>query len=184
MELNDKLFLESTKDYLKRRKMTEYDTDLNYEEDTKIDKENLHIEFAEHPSLVYNYGKHCVNLTKEYDKANEKVKTLRSELIRKANKNPEKCCGKSKPTAGDIEAYYRTHADYKEAKEGLIDAKYELGMAENAKNAIVYTKSKSLVKLNDQWEKEYYTIEGLPKSFGDPISKQGKGIKRKKKEKN
>ena len=164
--------------------MSEFDTDLNYEEDTKVDKENLHKEWARHSSLVHDYGKHYNNVLKICEKRHEKVKTVRSELIRDANKDPMKCCLKAKPTAGDIEAYYRTHKNYKEAKEKWLEAQHELNMVEIAKNSIVYTKTKSLDELGDLWKKEYYTIVGLPKSFEGPVNKQGMGIKRKNKKEN
>ena len=163
--------------------MSEYETDLDYDQDCIINKENLHKEWLRQSSLAYDYKKHYVNLKKICSFKHEKLKTVRSELIRDANSDPDECCGKAKPTAVDIEAFYRTHKDYIKAKEDYLEAEYEMSMAEIAKDEIAFTRKKALEELGDLWKAEYYSIPDLPKTFGevDQASKTSKGMKRRKK---
>ena len=164
--------------------MNEYTTDLNYEDDIKIDKENLHKEWLKQPSISYEYKKHYINLKKLYQLKYEELKTIRSQLIKEANEDPDGCCGKSKPNAGDIEAYYRDHKKYKKIKEELIEVEYEMNMAEVAKDEIAFTKKKALEELGILWKAEYYAIPNLPKNFGEEIAqKTSKSMRRKNGEK-
>ena len=82
---------------------------LNYKEDAKIDINALDIEWLKQPELERKYIEQASILRKEARLAEEEVKTTRSELIAEANEDPQECCNKEKPNAGDIEAYYRTH---------------------------------------------------------------------------
>jgi hypothetical protein len=65
------------------------------------------------------------------DRAHEKVKIVRSELITEAKTGNVERLG-SNPTAQVVEAYYREHADHKQAKDALADAEYDVSMAEGA----------------------------------------------------
>jgi len=126
---------------------------MNYKEDLRIDPEALDVELLRLPNLVMKYGKHYAECKKRLNQAEENIKVTRAELIAKANSNPLKYCKKEKPTAVDIEAFYRTHPDHIATKEEWIEAQYECQMAEIAKDEFHFTKTealKNLVKLQGQ----------------------------------
>ena len=130
--------------------------ELNFNEDIAIDLDNLHEEWQTHAQMRYKYAKHISYLEKVSKKAHEKVKVVRSQLTKKATKDPKGCCGIDKaPTAPVIEAYYRTHPDHEAAKNELIDAEYELSMAWNAVKAFDDRKN-SLENEVKLWIRNYF----------------------------
>jgi len=140
-------------------------TNLDYEKDMKIDSDSLDIEWLEQASLALKYGKHLCALQAEVKQLREKVKTVRSELIRRANDDPEGCCNKAKPNAADIEAYYRSHDDYKLAVEAAQEAEYELEFAEVAKNEICYTRKAALENLVILHGQQYFAGPKVPRNI-------------------
>ncbi len=162
----------------------------NYEEDIKIDESALDVEWVEQADLAIKYSKYYLWKRKEQQLIHEKVKTKRSELIREANEDPMKCCGKAKTNAGDLEAYYRTHVDYKETKEEFIEAEYEANLAEIMKNEIAYTRKKALENLVVLHGQQYFAGPSVPRNLNEimnerrivkPADKALKSMKRKKK---
>jgi len=109
--------------------------ELNFAEDLAIDLDDLHEEWRKHAGTRYKYACELTDLEKIVRKAEEKIKVVRSNLRKEVWKDPEKTCDKPKVTDKDVEAYYRTHEDHKEAKDNLIDAKHNLSMAWNAVHA-------------------------------------------------
>lgn len=105
---------------------------LDFQKDLAIDLDNLHSEWQFHSSIRYKYACKISELDQKVKKAHEKIKVERSKLIRNAHENSEKIFDKKKPTAPEVEAYYRTHEDHKKAKDELIKAEYDLSMAYNA----------------------------------------------------
>ncbi len=107
--------------------------ELNYLEDCAINLDDLHNEWALHAQIRGKYADEVAHLERVKEQAHEKLKVVRSQLVRDANKDPEKCLGeKIKPTAPIVEAYYRNHPDHKKAKDDLINATYDLSMSWNA----------------------------------------------------
>ena len=167
---------------------------LNFEKEIQIDHDKLDIEWLEQPSLTAKYGKNLRHLDKKVRIAEENVKVVRSELTREANENPTDCCNKAKPNAGDIEAYYRVHKKYKEAKEEVINTQEERDLAEVAYYAIRDRKYalQDLVKMHGQMyfagpsvprdlQKEVESHEQSKRREEKNLSSAGKGMKRKKK---
>jgi len=140
-------------------------TKLDYEKDMQIDPDALDIEWLEQASLALKYGKHACDLRAEVKRLEEKVKTVRSELIRKANNDPEGCCNKAKPNAADIEAYYRSHDDYKSIVAMAQEAEYELEFAELAKNEICYTRKAALENLVTLHGQQYFAGPKVPRDI-------------------
>jgi hypothetical protein len=127
--------------------------ELNYERDIQIDESVLDLEWLDQASLAYKYGRNYADCRRRFTEAEEKVKIIRSELVKKANEDPKGTCGKDKPIAADIEAYYRSHPDHIAAKDEWVQAQYDLDMAEIAKNEIGFTRKaalENLVKLHGQ----------------------------------
>jgi len=140
-------------------------TKFDYEKDMKIDPDALDIEWLEQASLALKYGKLVSDLRVEVKRLGEKVKTVRSELIRKANNDPEGCCNKAKPNAADIEAYYRSHDNYKQAVATMQEVEYELEFAELAKNEICYTRKAALENLVILHGQQYFAGPKVPRNI-------------------
>lgn len=119
-------------------------SELNFEEDIKIDENELDVELLEQGEIALKYIREATNARKRAKKAEERTKTVRSELINEANEDPENTVGKAKPNAQDIEAYYRNHSRYQQAKKKEIEAQEEADFAEMARWEISYGRRKSL----------------------------------------
>lgn len=145
-------------------------TELDYEKDMKIDPDALDIEWLEQAPLALQYARYLGEIRAEVKRATEQKKIKRSELIQEANASPEACCGKAKPNAADIEAYYRTHDDYKEVVEKLISQEEELAYAELAFNEIAWTRKKALENLVTLHGQQYFAGPKMPRN----ISKEWK----------
>lgn len=120
---------------------------INYEEDIKIDEQALDAEWLEQGQLAIRYAKHASEMEKEAARAEEYVKTIRSELINEVNTDPDVTIGKSKPNAADIEAYYRTDKRYKKAKDDAVEKRNEADFSELARREISTTRRKALEQL-------------------------------------
>lgn len=138
---------------------------MNYDEDLKIDVNALEIEWINQPTLAMQYGRNYAECKRIVADASERVKVVRAELIRAANTDPETCCGKSKPNAADIEAYYRNHKKHKDAKEEWVQAVYELDIAEIAKNEIGYTRKSALENLVRLFGQQYFAGPSAPRDI-------------------
>lgn len=135
---------------------------MNYEEDVAIDESSLDLEWLNQPSLMMKYGQHRASLQRDLDLAEENIKVIRSELIKKANTNPDKYLGVGvKPTAPVVEAFFRNNSRHKEAKQAYIDLQYEVNMAWIATNSIDARKValENLVKLHGQ---QYFAGPRVP----------------------
>lgn len=142
---------------------------LDYERDMTIDESALDIEWLEQPNLALRYGRHVVGLRQRLARAAERVKTVRSELVDEANKDPRGTTGKDKPNAGDIEAYYRRHTRYQEAKDEEIELQAELDMAEIAREEICWTRKKALENLVILHGQQYFAGPRVPRDLSKEL---------------
>lgn len=121
--------------------------DVDYDRDNNIDETALDIEWLRQAEIARKYGKYYTFVNKHVKKLREKKKIVRSELILEANKFPKECCHKDKPNVADIEAYYRSHENYKQVVDQLIEVEHELENAEIAKNEMAFTRKATLENL-------------------------------------
>ena len=122
--------------------------DLNFENDLALDLDDLHEEWRSHAQIRYKYASEVAWLEKEKQKAHEKVKVVRSQLIKEAKE--------AKLSSADLrEAFYREHEDHQKARNDQIEVEYELAMAWNALTAFDNRKEalENEVKL---WTRNYF----------------------------
>ena len=144
----------------------------DYQKDTSIDLNNLEKELARNPRLVADWGEEAADAKRVLARASENVKTIRSELILKMSQHPD-VYGLTKTTDKMIEAAYRTHEDYIEAKEEWIEAEYDYTMLSDAKwNAI--DKKEILKEEVKWWINEYFIGSGEPNDITDWKPEEGK----------
>lgn len=145
---------------------------MNYEEDVAIDESSLDQEWLDQPSLMMKYGRYRAGLQRDLDIAEENIKLIRSNLIKKANENPDKYLGQGiKPTGPVVEAYYRNSVKHKEAKKKYIELQYEVNLAWIATNSIDARKIalENLVKLHGQ---QYFAGPRVPNDITRPRKKK------------
>lgn len=124
---------------------------MDFEKDAQINESELDMEWLNQPSIAYQYGKVAADCRKEVNLIDERIKVLRSDLNKAVVSDPMGTVGKEKPTIADIDAYTRDHPKHQKLKEELIEAQYELEMAEIAKIEMCSTRKvalENLVKLH------------------------------------
>lgn len=132
--------------------------ELNYDTDTQTDLFNLHLEWVRQSSLMMQYGKEAALAKKKMQVTHERVKVIRSSLIKSIKKL------KPNLTQQQVEAYYRTHPRHKKAKKKHIDAEYTYNMILAAIDSLRHKKSglEDLVRLHGQ---QYFSDPNIPKEL-------------------
>ena len=139
---------------------------MNYEKDAYIDSEALDVEWLEQAEKAIKYGKHWSHAKKEHTLAEEKVKFIKAGLVKLANEDPEKHLGEGvKPTAVNVEAYYRTHKDHVAAKTTWINLAYEMDIAEVAYKEISYARKSALENLVKLHAQQYFAGPSVPRKL-------------------
>jgi len=138
---------------------------VNYSKDIPIDGEALDLEWLNQPELEMSYIEQVSELRKDMMDAQEQVKIIRSELIREAHENPEETCNTKKATGPQVEAYYRTHKDYKEAKEEAIETQDAYEVAKDMKDMVHFTRSKALENMVILHGQQYFAGPSIPRDL-------------------
>lgn len=99
-----------------------------FEDDLYIDLNRLEWETARQARLFGKWGKRWAIATKKRDRALERVKTKRSDLLLEAQGSYKELGFAKEPTGPQAEAYYRTDDEYKQLKTEAIDHTYEVNM--------------------------------------------------------
>jgi hypothetical protein len=161
---------------------------IDFAKDMRIDEGALDLELLNHGDLEAKYIQAVSEARKERDWASEEVKTIRSELTRDAFDHPEKTVGRDDgkaPTQAQIEAYYRTHKDYIEAKSDFIEKEDRFNVLNDMKDAIHFTRTKTLENLVRLFSEEYFAGPRIPRNLKkerkewDANSKRNKRIGKK-----
>jgi hypothetical protein len=147
---------------------------LNYEEDVKIDETALDVMWLNHGSLAVRYARQAAHMRKLAKQAEDRVKVVKSELIRKANEDPLATTHKDKPTAADIEAYYRTHPDHKEAKEAWIEAEYQADYAGQVQMEMAVGRKAALENLVTLHGQQYFAGPSVPRDLSREAAKRNR----------
>lgn len=139
---------------------------MDYEKDVKIDESALDVEWLNQPALALQYGVYYAKCFKKLQEAEEHIKLVRAQLIAKVNDDPEYHLGKGvKATVANVEQYYLQHEDHVEAKKDVIQAQYELNIADAAKWQISNARKdalENLVKLHGQ---NYFAGPNIPRDL-------------------
>jgi hypothetical protein len=142
------------------------DNSINYERDMRIDENSLDVEWLNQAPLAMKYVRYYAKCRQRVTLAEEKIKVVRAELIKLANMNPDKYLGPDvKPTAPNVEAFYRMHIRHKTAKDEWIEAQYELNMAEGAKSEISFTRKAALENMVVLHGQNYFAGPAMPRNL-------------------
>lgn len=164
--------------------------ELNYKEDVRINESALDLEWLDQPELAVKYGKEWADAKKKVAILDEKIKVLRSKLIREAWDDPQGSLGQPKGSIQTVEAFYRDNKKHKKLKQEWIEAQYELDLIEVAKNEISFTRKAALENMVKLYASDYFAGPNVPRDLSklrnreedkqDAINKQVK-VKRKNK---
>lgn len=139
---------------------------MHFEKDITIDESALDIEWINQPTLALKYSKNWAKKANELNKLEEGIKLIRSELIYEVTSDPEKYLGKGSKTTGPvIEAYYRNHKRHKEQKDKIVQAQYDLNIAESAKKEISITRKVALENLVKLLGLNYFAGPSIPRDL-------------------
>lgn len=147
---------------------------MNYEIDIEINPSELDQEWINQPALALRYTKYWAKEKSKLDKLEEGIKLIRAELIKEVNENPEGTCGVAKPTGVIIEAYYRNHKRHIEQKEKIVQARYDLDIAEAAKKEISITRKAALENLVKLLGLNYFSAPSVPRDISYSTAKSNK----------
>lgn len=140
----------------------------NYQRDMAIDVTALDVEWTEQAELAMKYGRLWTEAQDAASRADENVKYVRSKLILEISKNPEKF-GIDKVTDVKIEAAYRVHEDYVDAKDEWLDKVNELNLLSIAKNEISFTRKSALENLVVLHGQQYFAGPKVPRNIKEEI---------------
>ncbi len=155
-----------------KRRTSEYD----FDSDVAINKHQLDKCWLEQPSLMMRYGELAAEANKAAKLTQEKLKTIRSEIVLVCHRDG--IPGIDKPVGGAIEAHYRKNEDYIEAKLEMIEAEH---VAEVLQNAIAAFRNRrdALSNLVELHLAGYFSAPKEPKGSGygkEADEKQGKRV--------
>ena len=138
---------------------------LDYKNDVKINDAALDLEWLDQAELAVKYGVEWKAAKKKVAILDEKVKVIRSKLVRKAWKDPPKYLGQPKGSIQTVEAFYRTHKKHIEAKVALFDAEEELDLISIAKSEICYTRKTALENMVKLYAADYFAGPNVPRDL-------------------
>jgi len=138
---------------------------LDYKNDVKINDAALDLEWEDQAELAVRYGEAWTVCKKKVAILDEKVKVVRSKLVRKAWEDPPKHLGQPKGSIQTVEAFYRTHKKHIKAKEELFDAEEELDLITIAKNEIGYTRKTALENMVKLYIAGYFAGPSVPRDL-------------------
>lgn len=121
---------------------------MNYEDDIRIDEENLDLEWLEQPNLMIKYTKNAAEARMNLDNAKQTLDIVKAEVDSAIRKDPEHY-GLIKVTDAAVASTLLIQEEYKIAFENYLSAKYEADMAQGAVTAFSQRKDalENLVRL-------------------------------------
>ncbi len=152
---------------------------MNYEKDLEIDPDAIDVAWIDQSMLLYRYKSLLADARKKRAELSEKIKIVRSQLIKEKKEEDKKVTGVM------IEAYYRDHPKHKKVKQELINSEYEVDLLDAAVWAIQHKKTalENLVRLLGM---DYFSSPSDPRNLAEEISqikakKTSKKLRRRKK---
>lgn len=123
-------------------------TEINYEEDIRIDCEALDVEWIYQPELMRRYTKYAAFTKQQLDAAKERMDVGKARIEMEIRKNPQEF-GIDKATESAIQSTILLQEEYQTLSQNHINARYENDIANGAVRAMDQKKTalENLVKL-------------------------------------
>lgn len=132
-----------------------------YEQDLKIDPDDLERCWIEQPLLYMQYSEQWADACKERDHLKEQLDVTKSEIITDVKNNPEKYDLEKSPTVQVIDAIVLKQKEYKAASEKFNDAVHNARVLDTARTAFEHRKY-ALQSLTQLWLSNYYSNPSIP----------------------
>jgi len=134
--------------------------EFDYGNDLKIDLNTLHLDNQTHAERFAKWGKLWAKAGRKMRRAEEKVKTIRSEWVLELKMNFKEYGFSKEPTGPQSEAFYRTQDNYKDAKKEQIELQSDRDDYFIAKEAFKHRKE-SLRDEGMLYHDEYWSLTQL-----------------------
>lgn len=137
--------------------------ELKFDYEISIDETALDVEWLRQASLMGRYCRAAADAKKELDIAKEALDVVRAGVAQLIRKDPGSF-GLDKVTEAAVNEVLLTNSECQRASTELIEAKYELEMAQAAVKALDQKKSalENLVKLHGQ---SYFAGPSVPRDL-------------------
>jgi hypothetical protein len=137
---------------------------LDYERDIKINKDQLDVEWVEHPNLFWRYAKAEADAEDTMDRAKERVDLVKADLDKKMRMLL--ASGDKKPTETVIASAVLLHDDCRAASSEYLDAKHVYNVFRAAVKAFSQRKDalENLVRL---FGMEYFSTPTVKNREGE-----------------
>jgi hypothetical protein len=145
---------------------------MNYEDDIKIDRENLDGEFLKQPQLVFQYCKLEADADKKVNELEEKIKVAEAEAYKTAKTSNERITEKA------IQSIIDSDVTITVLYTALIKAKHNKKIVSAVVKAFDHRKS-ALENLVQLWMRDYFSTPKNPKGTDNLQENQRAGLKRK-----
>ena len=156
------------------------ENDFEFEDDLFIDLNRLEWEAARQAQLFGKWAKRWARATKIRDRANERVKTKRSDLILHILGNYKEEGFSKEPTGPQSEAYYRSDPEYKKLKRKAHQAEAEVNMLYVAMRSFEHKRSMIPIEeklyAQDYFSTPYEVSEFREKSQGEMEQAQDEAL--------
>jgi hypothetical protein len=143
---------------------------MNYDDEIRIDDSALDVEWLEQPSLMMKYAHKAAEARRYLDQMKEKLELVKAEIDKDIRTQPEKF-GIEKITENVVTNTIITQDRYKKANNTVIDAKFEVDIAQSAVIAISQRKDalENLVRLHGQ---QYFAGPKMPRDLNSEVAKR------------
>jgi hypothetical protein len=142
-----------------------------FEDDLYIDLNRLEWEAARQAQLFGKWSKRWAHAAKVRDRAHERVKTKRSELVLFLKENFRSEGYTKEPTAGQYEAFYRVNEEYKLLKKAFIDAQSEVNHLYSAMRSFEHKKEMLAVEQR-LYAQDYFGVPYEVTEYQEKIQKE------------
>ena len=136
---------------------------LNFEQDIKVDKNDLEYEWSRQPSLYGAWQKELIDEKLALDRIKEKMELVEARLTLDVRKHPDVHELKDKPSEAIIHSVVILNVEYQEAFHKYILQKHTVGVLQVGVNSLEHKKAalENLVRLaiNDKWAEPRMTKE-------------------------
>lgn len=150
---------------------TSHEDRFEFEDDCDIDLNRLEWEASRQAKLFSKWAKRWAIATKRRDRAVERVKTKRSEIILYLKQNYAKEGFKKEPTGPQSEAFYRVDEEYKAEKRKAIQAEHEVNMLWIAMRSFEH--KRSMIQVEEKlYAQDYFSVPYEVKEFSQKIEKE------------
>ncbi len=145
---------------------------INFEDDMVLDPDALDVAWTEQAAIFAKYARLSAKAETRVRRLHERVKVVRSEIVLKVSKSPERYLGKGvRCSDPKVEAYYRTDEKYIAAKDDLVRAQHTAELLRLAVSAC-HQRRAALEGLCGLLQMEYFAGPRMPRNIKEEVAQR------------